>query len=92
MKIFACTECPKMYCKYVLHLLKYIFEVQIYGKFWDTQYAGGNIVNFDHKGQGVQVGKMYNVNNPKRCIFKLFFPFFMQGFSFFLFCLFIFLP
>ena len=38
------TECPKIYRKSVLHLLKYNLcctlsdAVQICGKFWDTQY------------------------------------------------------
>ena len=40
----TCTECPKIYRKSVLHLLKYTTNftkadaVQICGKFWDTQY------------------------------------------------------
>ena len=34
------TDCPIIDRKSVLHLLKYEFEVQICGKFWDTHYIG----------------------------------------------------
>ena len=67
-----CAECPKIYRKSVLHLLKYTANlyctdvVQICGKFWDTQY-------FQQKTRRYISSNVFNCQNvtKKTCLFAL---------------------